>query len=157
MRWKLLVLVSLAAALVACALWSALAIGFFGTARNLAQHDWLLPASALVPLAIAVYAGVFVYRHTARRRKTQAVVAVILAVLLTAGAYVAAAQVFPDKLHIPPRLNGALPAKPMVALALPWALNQSPSAPALRRRSRTEYARRVRHPAQSRPDEYRPD
>ena len=120
MRWKLLVIVSFAAALVACGLWSALAIGLFGTARDLAQHDWLLPASALVPLAIAVYAGVFVYRHTARRRKTQAVVALILALLLTAGAYVAAAQVFPDKLYIPPpRLNGALPAKPTVALALP--------------------------------------
>ena len=109
MRWKLLVIASFAAALVACGLWSAFAIGLFGTASNLARHDWLLPASTLVPLAIAVYAGVFVYRHTARRRKTQAVIAVILALFFTAGAYVAAVQVFPNKLYIPPpRLNGAL-------------------------------------------------
>jgi cytochrome bd-type quinol oxidase subunit 2 len=101
MRWKLLVIASLAAALVACGLWSAFAIGLFGTARDLARHDWLLPASALVPLAIAAYAGVFVYRHTARRRKTQAVFAVILALVLSAGTYCLASQVFPDKLNIP--------------------------------------------------------
>jgi cytochrome bd-type quinol oxidase subunit 2 len=101
MRWKLLVIASLAAALVACGLWSAFAIGLFGTARDLARHDWLLPASALVPLAIAGYAGVFVYRHTGRRRKTQAVFAVILALFLTAATYFGASLIFPDKLMIP--------------------------------------------------------
>ena len=107
MRWKLLVIASFAAALVACGLWSALAIGAFGTARELASHGWLFLASTIVPLAIVVYAGVFVYRRTSRRRKTQAVVTVIVALFLTAGAYVAAAQVFPDKLGIPPsRLRG---------------------------------------------------
>ena len=107
MRWKLLLIASLVAALVACGLWSALAIGAFGTARKLASHGWLLLASAIVPLAIAVYAGVFVYRRTSRRRKTQAVVTVIVALFLTAGTYFAAAQVFPDKLGIPPpRLRG---------------------------------------------------
>jgi hypothetical protein len=101
MRWKLLVIVSFATALVACGLWSALAIGLFGTASNLARHDWLLLSSALVPLALSAYAGVFVYRHTARRRKTQAVFAVILALFLTAGSYLVASQVFPNKLIIP--------------------------------------------------------
>jgi len=101
MRWKLLILVSLAAALLALGLWSALAIAVFGNARELARHDWLLLASAVVPLGIAAYGGVFVYRHTARRRKTQAVVTAIVALLLTAGTYLAASQVFPDKLIIP--------------------------------------------------------
>jgi amino acid transporter len=101
MRWKLLVIASLAAAFIANGLWSAFVIGFFGTARDLARHDWLLLTSALVPLAIAGYAGVFVYRHTARRRKTQAVFALILALFLTAGTYFAASLVFPDKLIIP--------------------------------------------------------
>jgi len=103
MRWKLLVTASLAAALLAFGLWSALAIGAFGTARELARHDWLLLASALVPLGIAAYAGVFVYRHTARRRKTQAVVTVIVALFLTVATYFAASQVFPDKFIIPRR------------------------------------------------------
>lgn len=101
MRWKLLVLASLAAALFACGLWSALAIGAFGTARELARHDWLLLASAIVPLAIAVYAGVFVYRHTSRRRKTQAVVTVIVALFLTVGTYFVASLLFPNRLLIP--------------------------------------------------------
>jgi hypothetical protein len=101
MRWKLLVLVSLAAALFACGLWSALAIGAFGTARELASHGWFLLASAIVPLAIAGYAGVFVYRHTARRRKTQAVLTVIVALFITVGTYFVASLLFPNRLFIP--------------------------------------------------------
>jgi cytochrome bd-type quinol oxidase subunit 2 len=100
MRWKLLVLSSLAAALVACGLWSALAIGLFGAARGLARHDWFLLASAIIPLAMAAYAGVFVYRHTARRRKTQAVFAVMLSLVFTLGTYLVASQMFPDRLII---------------------------------------------------------
>ena len=101
MRWKLLVLASLAAALLACGLWSALAIGLFGTARGLARHDWLLFASAILPLAMAAYAGVFVYRHTARRRKTQAAFAVMLSLFLTLGTYLVASQMLPERLIIP--------------------------------------------------------
>ena len=101
MRWKLLALVSFPAAFVACGLWSALAIGLFGTAKDLARHDWLLLASAVVPLAVAVFAGVFVYRHTAGRRKTQAVFTALLTLFLSVGTYLVASQVFPDKLVIP--------------------------------------------------------
>jgi cytochrome bd-type quinol oxidase subunit 2 len=101
MRWKLLVIVSFAAALIACGLWSALVIGAYGTARVFARNDWLLVVSAIIPVATAVYAGVFVYRHTARRRKTQATLAVILALLLTLGSYLAVSQVFPERLNIP--------------------------------------------------------
>jgi cytochrome bd-type quinol oxidase subunit 2 len=101
MRWKLLVIASLAAALFACGLWSALVIGAFGTARELARHDWLLLASTLVAPAIAVYAGIFVYRHTARRRRTQAALTVIAALLLTVGTYFVASLLFPNRLVIP--------------------------------------------------------
>ena len=101
MRWKLLVLASLTAALIACGLWFALAIGLFGTARDLARHNWLLFASAIVPLAVSAYAGVFVYRHTARKRKTQAAFAVMLSLFLTLGTYLAASQMLPYRLIIP--------------------------------------------------------
>jgi len=100
MRWKLLVIASFAAALVSCGLWSALAIGVFGSARALARNDWLLLLSLIIPLAIAAYSAVFVYRHTARRRKTQATLTVILALLFTLGTYLSASQVFP-RLIIP--------------------------------------------------------
>ena len=101
MRWKLLVIVSVAAAFIACGLWSALVIGVFGTARALARNDWLLFASTVIPLAISAYSAVFVYRHTARRRKTQATIAVMLALLLTLGTYEVAAGLFVDRLYIP--------------------------------------------------------
>jgi hypothetical protein len=101
MRWKLLIIASLAAAIIGCSLWSALAIGIFGTARALARNDWILLASAIIPLGVSAYSGVFVYRHTARRRKTQATFTVILALLLTAGMYLVASGLFVDRLYVP--------------------------------------------------------
>jgi cytochrome bd-type quinol oxidase subunit 2 len=101
MRWKLLVIATFAAAFVGCGLWSALVIGAFGNARTLARNDWLLLATMVLPVGIAVYSGVFVYRHTARRRKTQATLTVIIALLLTAGTYLVASQAFPERLIIP--------------------------------------------------------
>ena len=101
MRWRLLVLTSFAAAVVACGLWSALAIALFGSAGQLARHDWFLLASAAVPLVFIVYAGIFAYRHTARRRKTQAMITAILALFLTVGFCLSASQLFPNRLAIP--------------------------------------------------------
>ena len=101
MRWKLLVITSFAAAFLGFSLWSGVAIGLFGNARSLGRHDWLLLSSAIGPLAIAAFAGFFLYRHAARRRKTHAVVTTLLTLLLTAGVYLVASQLFPDKLIIP--------------------------------------------------------
>lgn len=101
MRWKLLVIASFAAALISCGLWSLLVISVFGTARALARNDLLLISSAIIPLGVAAYAGVFVYRHTARRRKTQVMFTVILALFLTLGTYLVISQLFPDRLIIP--------------------------------------------------------
>jgi hypothetical protein len=101
MRWKLLVLVSFVAALLALGLWSALAIALFGSARVLAQSDWRLLCSLVIPLGVTAYAGIFVYRHTARSRKTQLVFTVLLTLLVSVGTYLAASQIFPNKLIIP--------------------------------------------------------
>lgn len=101
MRWKLLVLVSLVAALLGLGLWSAITIAVFGSARVMAQNDWLLLCSLVIPLGVTAYAGVFVYRHTARRRKTQALVTALLTVFLTIGTYLVASQILPDRLTIP--------------------------------------------------------
>jgi cytochrome bd-type quinol oxidase subunit 2 len=100
MRWKLLVIASFTAAFLACGLWSALVIGVFGTARDLARNDWLLFSSAILPLVLAAYSGMFVYRHTARRRKTQAALTVMLALFFAAGAYAAASILLPNRLMI---------------------------------------------------------
>lgn len=101
MRWRLIGITSVVAALLACGIWSAIAIGFFGSARLLARHDWLLLGSALVPLLSATLVGVFVYRHTARRRKTQALFTALLALLLTVVTYVVCSEFFPSRLLIP--------------------------------------------------------
>jgi hypothetical protein len=101
MRWKLVVIASLVAALLACGLWAGLVIAIFGSARALARNDWLLFSTMILPLAIAAYSGIFVYRHTARRRKTQATLTVVLALLLSMVAYLTAWTILPDRLYIP--------------------------------------------------------
>ena len=99
MRWKLLVLVSFVAALLALGLWSAFTIAVFGSARALARSDWLLLCSLLIPLGVTAYAGVFIYRHTAKRRKLQALIATVLVLLLTAALYLIASA--HPRLYIP--------------------------------------------------------
>jgi hypothetical protein len=101
MRWKLLVLVSIIAALLALALWSVFTIGIFGSARAMARSDATLLASLLIPLSISIFAGVFVYRHTARKRRTQAIVTVLLSALLMPVVYEAAWATFPARFYIP--------------------------------------------------------
>lgn len=101
MRWKLLVLASLAAAVLGVGLWSLFTIVCFGAASDLGRHDWILLASALIPLGLIAYAGLFVYRHTARRRKTQVVITVLLSLMLTPAIYLAATSLFPTRLIIP--------------------------------------------------------
>jgi hypothetical protein len=101
MRWKLLGLVSVIGALFGVALWSAATIAAFGSARAMARHDWVLLGSLVIPLGVTVFGTLFVYRHTAHRRKTQAVIATLLTLLLTAGAYLFASTVFTSRLYIP--------------------------------------------------------
>lgn len=99
MRWKLLVLGSVVAALLALGLWSAVTIAVFGSARVLAQNDWLLLCSLVIPLGVTASAGVFVYRHTAKRRKLQALIATVLVLLLTGALYLMASG--HSRLYIP--------------------------------------------------------
>jgi peptidoglycan/LPS O-acetylase OafA/YrhL len=70
------------------------------SARPVQPHYWSLLASAAVPLALAGLAGFFVYRHTARRRKTQAVLAVLLALSLSIAACLSATRLFPNTITI---------------------------------------------------------
>ncbi|HBB96798.1 MAG TPA: hypothetical protein DC054_15580 [Blastocatellia bacterium] len=98
MRWKLLVLVSLVAALIACGTWSLLIMIIFGSARPIQPS--LLLASTVVPLALAGFAGFFIYRHTARRRKTQAILTILLTLLLSIAACLSATRLFPKTITI---------------------------------------------------------
>ena len=109
MRWKLLVLVSLVAALVACGIWSLLMTIMFGYSNRLIQpHYWLLLAIAAVPPLMSGVGGFFIYRHTARRRKTQAMLTVLLTLLLSIAACLAATRLFPNAITIYRGDNGRL-------------------------------------------------
>ena len=82
MRWKLLTLASLVAALVGAGACIAAARFLDAPARGLTRAGWVAAALA-VPVAAITFASVFVYRHTARRRALQAAATALLAALLT--------------------------------------------------------------------------
>ena len=101
MRWKLILLASLAAAAAGFLAWFAITLVAFGSARALARHDWLLAGSLALPLSTAVLAAIFAYRHSAKRRKLQAIITAVLALLFSVAAYFVAWAFIPSRLYIP--------------------------------------------------------
>jgi hypothetical protein len=84
MRWKLLVLVSLVAAIIASASWFFLRILFFnGSDAVVPLGGNLWPFGLALPFLLAIFGGFFVYRHTSRRRKTQAAITILGVLTLT--------------------------------------------------------------------------
>ena len=82
MRLKLVLAASALAALVGAGSCIALVLGLF-SARALSSPGLLVTSTLLLPVATIVFAAIFVYRHTARRRKLQALLTAIIATLLT--------------------------------------------------------------------------
>ncbi len=84
MRWKLLVLVSLIASLVGCGI--AIAIIFFLSGSSDAaapkNFDVIALAPLIFPVAMIIVASFFVYRHTAKRRRLQAIATALLSAIL---------------------------------------------------------------------------
>jgi hypothetical protein len=82
LRWKLLVITSLAATLVgACANYGLMyALLDYSKHHPIYYRAFLL--IEIVPLAITVYSSIFVYRHTARRRKLQAALTGLASIIL---------------------------------------------------------------------------
>ncbi len=101
MRWKLLGLVSIIAALIGVAIWSTTIIAAFGSAGAMARHDWMLLASFVIPLGLTVFGSLFVYRHTAHRRKSQVVISTLLTLVFIFALYLVAARCFKPRLYIP--------------------------------------------------------
>jgi len=101
MRWKLLITTSAVAAFIGFGLWCVVTIGFFGSATRLARNDAGLLASVFIPLVFAGLAAFFAYRHTARRRKMQALITTLLTILFAFVAYFAATALARDRFVIP--------------------------------------------------------
>src|SRR5829696_1934253 len=89
MRLKLVIAASLLAAIVGAGSCIALVLGVFSV-KALSNPGLLVSATLLLPIAAIIFASIFVYRHTARRRKLQAFLTAILATLLTLALFIVA-------------------------------------------------------------------
>jgi len=86
MRLKLLIIASLLAAIVGSGASIAIVLGIFASLKSLTSPTLAL-ATLILPIAAIVWASIFVYRHTARRRKTQAFLTALLSLILTFAAF----------------------------------------------------------------------
>lgn len=82
MRLKLVIIASVLAAVVGSGASIALVLGVLSV-KSLSSPGLLALLTLLFPIAAIVFASIFVYRHTARRRKLQAFLTALLATLLT--------------------------------------------------------------------------
>ena len=87
MRLKLVIIASLLAAFVGAGASIALILGVL-TVKTLSSPGPLAIATLLLPMATIVFASIFVYRHTARRRKLQAFLTALIATLLTLSIFI---------------------------------------------------------------------
>jgi hypothetical protein len=110
-RWKLLIIASVLAALSGAGA-SLAALHFaFGGGRGLFS-DWAVASTLLLPLAATTYASIFVYRRTSRRRSLQAAATALLSLMLTLAAFVAVSFFYGGA-----RLNtDPLPPRPVAVL-----------------------------------------
>jgi hypothetical protein len=82
MRLKLVLISALIATIVGAGLAFAILLSTFSSSAPTVLSP-LVVATFLLPLLTTLLASLFVYRHTARRRKLQAMLTAIIALLLT--------------------------------------------------------------------------
>ncbi|HKG47964.1 MAG TPA: hypothetical protein VKB02_14610 [Pyrinomonadaceae bacterium] len=89
MRLKLVIAASVLAAVVGAGSCIALVLCVFSV-KALSNPGLLVTSTLLLPIAAIVFASIFVYRHTARRRKLQAFLTAMIAILLTIALFISA-------------------------------------------------------------------
>jgi len=89
MRLKLVIAASLLAAIAGAGSCIALVLGVFAV-TSWSNPGLLVTSTLLLPIASIIFASIFVYRHTARRRKLQAFLTATLSTLLTLALFVGA-------------------------------------------------------------------
>jgi amino acid transporter len=90
MRFKLVIIASLLAAIVGAGASIAIIVTTFSSLRPLSQPGLLVTATFLLPALSSFFASFFVYRHTARRRKLQAFLTALLSIFLCIAAFITA-------------------------------------------------------------------
>ena len=91
MRLKLVLAASVLAAIVGAGICIALVLGVFSV-KVLSNPGLLVTSTLVLPIASIAFASIFVYRHTARRRKLQAFLTAIIAIILTLTFLIAASM-----------------------------------------------------------------
>lgn len=87
MRLKLVLLCSLLAAIVGVGSTAAIVMLGFSSLKPTGSPGVLAFLAYLLPVLTTLLAAIFVYRHTARRRRLQAALTVIISVILTVGIF----------------------------------------------------------------------
>jgi hypothetical protein len=90
MRLKLVFIASIIGALIGAGTAVAIILAIFASLHPVASPGILVGAIFLLPLTTCLLAAVFVYRHTARRRKLQAFLTLVLAILLSLATFIVA-------------------------------------------------------------------
>lgn len=90
MRLKLVIISSLVAAIVGAGSAIAIILSVFSSLKPIASPGLLVLSTYLLPMLMIVLSASFVYRHTARRRKLQATLTALIALLLTIAFFVVA-------------------------------------------------------------------
>lgn len=88
MRLKLVFISSIVAATIGAGSSIAIILWVFSSLKPITTPGSLVLATFLLPAGAILLAAIFVYRHTARRRKLQAALTVIISLVLTIAFFV---------------------------------------------------------------------
>jgi small-conductance mechanosensitive channel len=105
MRLKLVLISSLIAAFAGAGSAIAIIISVFSSIHPITTPGLLMTSTYLLPILTTLLASIFVYRHTARRRKLQAILTAMLAALLTILIFVLASIVMARREPVQPQPN----------------------------------------------------
>lgn len=106
MRLKLVLISSIIAAVVGVGSTTAIILFVFSSLKPITAPGFLVVSTYLIPMLAILLASIFVYRHTARRRKLQAVLTALIALLLTFGIFLLFSVITARSLdELPPQPN----------------------------------------------------
>jgi predicted anti-sigma-YlaC factor YlaD len=105
MRLKLVLISSLTAAIVGAGSAVAVILIVFSSLKPIAAPGLVVVSTYLLPLLATLLASIFVYRHTAKRRKLQALLTAIIASLLTISVFVLASMLTARREPLQPQPN----------------------------------------------------
>lgn len=103
MRLKLVFIASLAAAVVGAGAAIAIVVFALSSLESITRPGLLVAATYLLPVVAIFFAAMFVYRHTARRRRLQAALTVLVSLVLTLTIFVVASMLTAQSTPQPPQ------------------------------------------------------